>query len=65
MGTDYRRCIRNKKGVSIMTKTAQLKQKPLTDREQEILSIIEAYEQSKMMKITLEEFVKTFSTNDK
>jgi hypothetical protein len=44
-----------------MTKTAQLKQKPLTEQEQYVLSVIEAYEQSKMMKITLEEFIRTYS----
>jgi hypothetical protein len=43
-----------------MTKTAQLKQLSLTDYQKEVVEIIEAYEQSKMMKFTLEEFVRTF-----
>jgi hypothetical protein len=50
-----------KKRRTTMTKTAQLKQKPLTEKQHNIVSVIEAYEQSKMMKITLEEFVRTYS----
>lgn len=44
-----------------MTKTAQLKQKSLTRDELHLLSIIEAYEQSKMTGLTLEEFVRNFA----
>lgn len=44
-----------------MTKTAQLKLKPLTRDEQHLLEIIEAYESSKMTGLTLEEFVRNYA----
>ena len=42
-----------------MTKTAQLQLKALNAKELEVLAIVKAYEQSKMMKLTLEEFVRS------
>jgi biopolymer transport protein ExbB/TolQ len=47
-----------------MTKTAQLEIKDLTQRQRDVLSIIKAYEQSKMLKITLEEFVLNYQVNE-
>jgi hypothetical protein len=44
-----------------MTKTAQLKQKPLSRQELNLLEIIEAYESSKMTGLTLEEFVRNYA----
>lgn len=41
-----------------MTKIAQLKQKSLSREELHLATIIEAYEQSKMTGLTVEEFVR-------
>lgn len=44
-----------------MTKTAKLKQQPLSTNERNLVEIIEAYEQSKMNGLTIEEFVYNYA----